>query len=71
MKERDLNDRQRKFLERVIRDDWTGPLTAKKYAVITSCHVDTANRDLKKLVASGFIIKEEGGSKNTHYSLLL
>ena len=71
MKERDLNDRQRKFLERVLRDDWTGPLTAKKYAVIVSCHVDTANRDLKKLVANGFIIKEDGGSKNTHYSLLI
>ena len=67
----DLNDRQKKFLERVLRDDWEGPLTAKKYSVITSCHIDTANRDLKKLVAFGLIFQEAGGSKNTHYSVIL
>ena len=71
MKSFDLNERQKKFLERVLRADWQGTLTAKKYAVITSCHVDTANRDLKKLVSYGAIMKEEGGSKNTHYSVLL
>ncbi len=70
-KDADLNDRQRKFLERVLRDDWQGALTAKKYAIINSCHPDTANRDLKKLVSAGLVVKEKGGSKNTHYSLIL
>ena len=46
-------------------------LTAKKYAIINSCHPDTANRDLKKLVSAGLVVKEKGGSKNTHYSLIL
>ena len=71
MKDLGLNDRQRKFLARVLRDDWNGTLTARKYALITSCHVDTANRDLKKLVDYGLIKMEEGGSKNTHYSVVL
>ena len=71
MKSFDLNERQKKFLERVLRDDWEGPLMAKKYSVITSCHIDTANRDLKKLVAFGLVFQEAGGSKNTHYSVIL
>ena len=66
-----VNPRQSKFLSRVLEDDWEGPLTARKYAVITGCHPDTANRDLRKLLDMGLIRKEEGGSRNTHYSLLL
>ena len=66
-----LNERQMKFLSRVLREDWTGAITARKYAVITGCHPDTANRDLKKLVALGLIRQEEGGSRNTHYSVIL
>ena len=68
-REFDLNDRQLKFLKRALQEDLEGVITAKKYAAITSCHVDTANRDLKKLVSAGLIIKEEGGSKNTHYTI--
>ena len=49
----DLNDRQLKFLKRALQEDWEGVITAKKYATITSCHVDTANRDLKKLASAG------------------
>lgn len=66
-----LNERQKIFLERVLKEDWNGALTAKKYSAITACHVDTANRDLKKLVGCGLLMKEQGGSKNTHYSVLL
>lgn len=66
-----LNDRQMKFLKKILNEDREGKITAKKFAVITGCHPDTANRDLKKLVDCGLLMKEEGGSKNTHYSILL
>ena len=66
-----LNDRQMKFLKKILNEDREGKITAKKFAVITGCHPDTANRDLKKLVDCGLIMKDEGGSKNTHYSILL
>ena len=66
-----MNERQILFLNRVLKTDWEGPLTAKKYSMIAKCHPDTANRDLKKLVEAGLIRKEKGGSKNTHYSVLL
>ena len=65
----DLNERQQKFLSKVLDDEWKGAITAKKYAAITSCHIDTANRDLKKMVKDGLLKQEEGGSKNTHYSI--
>lgn len=65
-----LNERQIKVLGIILKEDWKGFITAKKYASITQCHVDTANRDLKKLVSLGFIKKNDGGSKNTSYSIL-
>ena len=70
-REHDLNARQLEFLGKVLNEDWKGAITAKKYAAITECHPDTANRDLRKLVGYGLIVKEEGGSKNTHYSVLI
>ena len=70
-REHNLNARQLKFLGKVLDEDWKGAITAKKYAAITECHPDTANRDLRKLVGYGLIVKEEGGSKNTHYSVLI
>ena len=66
-----LNDRQQAFLDKVLRPDWKGALTAKKYAAMESCHPDTANRDLKKLVSCGLVRQEPGGGKNTHYSIVL
>ena len=49
---------------------WQGAITAQKYAATTGCHPDTANRDLKKLTASG-LLHREGNGKNTHYTVLI
>ena len=49
-REHNLNARQLKFLGKALDEDWKGAITAKKYAAITECHPDTANRDLRKLV---------------------
>ena len=65
-----LNDRERKMLGKVLSSDWVGAITAKKYAAICSCHPDTANRDLKKLVEKGLITKE-GEGRSTRYHVVL
>jgi|GEM_PF-3432382 len=65
------NQRQLHMLRRITREDWTGPVTTKKWSAMTKCHIDTANRDIKTLVEHGFLQKEPGEGKNTHYSLSL
>ena len=65
-----INERQDKFLRKVLAEDWKEAITAKKYAAITGCHPDTANRDLKKLTACG-LLHREGNGKNTHYTVII
>lgn len=62
--------RQTKVLGRVL-SDFDGKLTAKKWAALGKCSVDSAQRDLQDLVARGVLVKNPGGSKNTSYALAL
>jgi len=63
-----LNERQRNMLNRVL-DGFEGKLTARKWAVIAKCSMPTAQRDIKELIGLGLLIRNEGGSKNTSYSI--
>jgi Fic family protein len=63
-----LNGRQKIILNRYL-DDFQGKLTAQKWAVLGSCSMPTAQRDIKELVDQGLLVRNEGGSKNTSYSI--
>jgi len=61
--------RQKKVLERFLHQ-FEGKLTAKKWSIIAKTSLDTAQRDIAELVARGVLVKNQGGSKNTSYSIL-
>ncbi|MCC8958593.1 Fic family protein [Bradyrhizobium sp. Pear77] len=63
-----LNKRQRDILNRLL-DGFEGKLTSSKYAKIEKCSADTALRDINELVDRGILTKDEGGGRNTSYSL--
>jgi Fic family protein len=63
-----FNERQRTMLNRVL-DGFEGKLTARKWAVIAKCSMPTAQRDIKEMIDRGILIRNEGGSKNTSYSV--
>lgn len=63
-----LNERQRTVLNRFL-GEFEGKLTARKWAALAKCSMATAQRDLKDLVDRGLPIRNEGGSKNTSYTI--
>lgn len=63
-----FSPRQKTVMNRLL-DGFEGKLTAKKWAALGKCSVDTAQRDLTDLVARGILVKNPGGSKNTSYAL--
>jgi Fic family protein len=63
-----LNERQKLILNRYL-DGFEGKLTARKWSVIARCSMPTAQRDIKELVDQGLLVRNEGGSKNTSYSV--
>ncbi len=64
-----LNDRQRKMLN-LLFEGFTNPLTASRWAKITSTSQDTALRDIAELVALGVLSKDASGGRSTSYSLV-
>jgi len=63
-----LNERQRNMLNRVL-DGFKGNLTAGKWALIAKCSIPTAQRDIKELIDQGLLVRNEGESENTSYSI--
>jgi Fic family protein len=63
-----LNARQRTVLGRVL-GEFEGKLTARKWAALARCSMATAQRDIKALVDRGALVRNEGGSKNTSYTV--
>ena len=61
-----LSARQKLVLNRFL-DGFEGNLTAKKWAAIGKCSVDTAQRDINALVERRLLVKAPGGGKNTAY----
>jgi Fic family protein len=68
IKDRSLNKRQRKVIERLL-DGFEGKLTSTKWARLTKCSPDTALRDIKGLMRRGILVREPGGGRSTSYSL--
>jgi len=65
-----FTERQRTVLARVL-GEFEGKLTARKWAALAKCSPATAQRDLKDLVDRGVLRRNEGGSKNTSYTVAL
>ncbi len=63
-----LNERQRTVLNRFL-GEFEGKLTARRWAALATCSMATAQRDIKELVDRGLLLRNEGGSKNTSYSV--
>ncbi|MBF0371109.1 MAG: Fic family protein [Magnetococcales bacterium] len=63
-----LTARQKAILNRFM-DGFEGKLTAKKWAALGKCSVDTANRDIHDLLNRGLLLRNPGGSKRTSYSV--
>lgn len=63
-----LNERQRSILNRLL-NGFEGKLTSSKWAVLSKCSADTAQRDIADLVKRNILKKDEGGGRSTSYSL--
>ena len=68
--ERPLNARQHKALTGFLKHP-EEPITVRRWREVFGgdCSADTALRDIADLVARGALRKNEGGSKNTNYSI--
>jgi Fic family protein len=63
-----VNDRQRLVINRLL-DSWQGNLTSSKYAALTKCSVDTAQRDIHELVERGVLAQNKAGGRSTSYRM--
>lgn len=63
-----INERQRLMVNRLI-DGFEGKLTTAKWAKLTKCSDDTAQRDISALVECGMLVRNPGGGRSTSYSL--
>ena len=63
-----VNDRQRKIINRLL-GDFKGNLTTSKYAKMTHCSNDTALRDIRDLLTRGILLNNPGGGRSTSYRL--
>jgi Fic family protein len=69
LKSRSINDRQRKVLNALLDDTFYGVLNSGKYAKMTKCSTDTANRDLCMLEEYG-VLQRVGKGRGTQYLLM-
>lgn len=64
----EISDRQRRVLNRFLHG-FDGKLTARKWAALAKASKETAQRDIADLLRKGVVARNDGGSKNTSYSL--
>lgn len=64
-----FNDRQRKVLNMLL-DGFEGKLNSSKWYKINHCSQDTANRDIKDLIAKGILRQTDEGGRSTSYELV-
>jgi Fic family protein len=70
-RETQLNERQRKVLNRLLDagpEGIQGGMTTRKYAALTHCSAITASRDLSGLAALGLLVAS-GGGRSTAYQV--
>jgi len=65
----DLNERQRKVINRLL-DDFMGHLTAEKWAKLAKSAHNTALRDIQDLMGKGILARSAAGGRSTHYTLV-
>lgn len=63
-----FHERQRNMLNKGL-DGFEGKLTSSKWAKITKCSQDTAQRDINDLISRGILEKEPAGGRSTRYKL--
>ncbi len=63
-----FNDRQRKVIN-MLFDGFEGKLNSSKWYKINHCSQDTANRDIKDLIAKGILRQTDEGGRSTNYQL--
>ncbi len=63
-----INQRNKLMLNKLL-DGFDGKLTSTKWAKITKCSQDTAQRDIQGLIDQGILTKDEAGGRSTSYSL--
>jgi Fic family protein len=63
-----FHERQRDMLNRLF-DGFEGKLSSSKWAKITKCSQDTAQRDINDLIERDILEKEEAGGRSTSYKL--
>jgi Fic family protein len=68
LRRHELNARQSKVIDLLI-EGFSGKLTSSKYAKIAKCSADTALRDIKQLLDSELLEKDEAGGRSTAYLL--
>ena len=56
------------MLNRLL-DGFDGKLTSSKWAKITKCSQDTAQRDINDLIKKDILEKEDAGGRSTSYRL--
>ncbi len=61
-----FSERQRKVLSKLL-EGFEGGMTSRKWAAISGCSIDTAQRDINDLVRRNLLIRNPGGSKSTSY----
>lgn len=69
----DLNERQRKVVNRLIEagpGGFEGGLTNRKYRGITKTTRETAKRDIADLVSKGILVRNPGGGRSASYGLI-
>ncbi len=64
-----LNERQRLMLNKLLDGGFEGKLTSSKWAKLTKCSQDTAQRDILELIKCGILAKDSSGGRSTNYSL--
>ncbi len=64
-----VNARQRLIMNRMLEDDFKGPINTSKYAKLARCSNDTALRDIQDLKERGIFIQNPGGGRSTSYRL--
>lgn len=67
--QKQVNDRQRLIINRMLEDDFEGFMNTSKYAKLAKCSNDTALRDIQELKECGIFVQNPGGGRSTSYRL--
>ena len=67
--QRTVNERQRLIINRMLEDEFKGPINTSKYSKMAKCSINTALRDIQELKARGIFLQNPGSGRSTSYRL--